>query len=91
MRHSKNHGSFTVTKQKNSANKEIRSHHTLKAVAYLCAMLGTTPVFAEGEVYNFNISAGDMSAVLSKLAETANVDLNYAASVTNNLKSNGLK
>ncbi|PKD39835.1 TonB-dependent siderophore receptor [Methylomonas sp. Kb3] len=54
-------------------------------------MLSTTPVFAEDEVYNFNISAGDMTAALNKLAETANVELNYPASVANELKSNGLR
>ena len=66
-------------------------HHTLKTVVYLCVALNSSSVFGEGEVYNFNISAGEMSTALSKLAETANIDLNYAAAMTSNLKSNGLK
>ncbi|WP_240618049.1 TonB-dependent receptor [Methylomonas sp. Kb3] len=82
---------FTTNSKKLSASTKADYRHTFKAVVYLCAMLSTTPVFAEDEVYNFNISAGDMTAALNKLAETANVELNYPASVANELKSNGLR
>ncbi len=68
--------------------------HALKTVALLCA-LANSPVFADsasnGEIYEFNISAGDISTALNNLAETANVELSYPAAIASDVKSNGLK
>ncbi|WP_426994612.1 TonB-dependent siderophore receptor [Methylomonas sp. CM2] len=91
MSHSGKHCDFKASRQQ----KGNRPRHALKAVALLCAMAASSGAIAEnagsGEVYKFNISAGDMSASLNKLAETANVELSYPAAMASDMKSNGLK
>lgn len=76
-------------------HRNIKMDDKLTAVALICTLLSSGSAIAEsiirGKVYEFNISSGDMSAALNKLSETAEVDLNYPASIVNDVKSKGLK
>ena len=94
MRYSQNPDSIKANNRKKLLRLKSESQHTLKAVALLCSLVGSYPIYAENvkknEVYTFNISGGNISSVLNKLAETANIELNYQSELTGAVNSNGL-
>lgn len=67
----------------------------LKSVVLLCALANSITVFAEnvgnGEIYELDISSGDMASALNKLAETTKVELSYPSVIVSDVKSNSLK
>lgn len=91
MSHPLNHYVFKAGKQKHSTGGKAGHRHAVKTVTLLCALISANSALAKAEAYQFNISAGNLSTALNKLAETANVDLSYPAEVAKDLKSNGLK
>lgn len=95
MNHSRTYGDFKAENQHNSSSENNSQRHVLKTVVLLCSLVSSSVAIAENdntiETYKFNISAGNMSGALNKLAETANVELSYPASMANDIRSNGLE
>ncbi len=95
MRFSKSLRFQSKEKSKFIRLEKIERNNALKALALLYALFNAAPAYAEsggkGDIYRFDISAGEMSSALNKMAETANVELSYPAAMVKDIKSEGLK
>lgn len=80
--------------KKNNVNR-FAVKNKLKNSALIFALLNTVPGWSGAEsqsnVYQFNISSGDMAAALIRFSEATNTELSYPAAMVKDIKSNGLK